>query len=630
MNSPCRSRDNRLTVLSRRKFLAQAVIAGSTAHAADGNPRPNILWISCEDTGPQIGCYGDNYALTPNIDRLAAQGVRYTHAYTVAGVCAPSRSGIITGMYPSSLGSQYMRCKVTLPDNVKCFPEYLRNAGYYCTNNAKTDYNFDVPAGAWDEVSRRAHWKNRAARQPFFAVFNIETTHESQVRKRGAEYDKMIERLTPAERRDPAKGVMPPYYPDTPEVRKDWAQYYELITAMDKQAGDLLKEIEQAGLLEDTIVFFWGDHGVGLPRAKRWLYESSTHVPLVIRLPGKFRAGGQGKPASVDDQLVSFIDLAPTVLNLAGVPLPAHLQGRAFLGPKLTAPRRYIYGARDRMDETYDSVRMVRDRRYRYLRNYNPNLPYAQYLSYMEQGNVMKELRRLAREGRTPEAARLFMGDNKPVEELYDVESDPHELRNLANSRDHKAVLERMRSVQEEWAIGTRDVGLIPEPEVDARGRAAGSRYAMLRQPGSDRYLRELRALADAVNRDTKPELIRSALTHKDPAVRYWAVAAYTKTPQVTESARDRVIAAMSDSAPVVRIAAARAAALHLGSGEALKLLTRELDGENEWTCLHAAQGLEALGKRALPAREALRNAVQKKRNEYLVRVATHALELIG
>jgi N-sulfoglucosamine sulfohydrolase len=273
---------------------------------------------------------------------------------------------------------------------------------------------------------------------------------------------------------------------------------------------------------------------------------------------------------------------------------------------------------------------MVRDRRYRYLRNYHPHLPYAQYLSYMEQGNIMKELRRLASEGRTPEAARLFMGDSKPVEELYDVDSDPHELRNLAGSPEHKTVLERMRSVQEEWAIETRDVGLIPEPEVDARGRAAGSRYAMLRQPGSDRYLRELRVLVDAVNRDSKPELIRSSLTHKDPAFRYWAVAAYTKTAGETEKARDVVITAMSDSAPVVRIAAARAAALHLNNDDALKLLARELDGENEWTCLHAAQALEALGKRALAAREALHNAVQKKRNDYLVRVATHTLELIG
>jgi N-sulfoglucosamine sulfohydrolase len=430
-------------VLTRRTLLAQAAATGLTAHAQNSVRRPNILWISCEDTGPQIGCYGDKYSLTPNIDKLASEGVRYTHAHTVAGVCAPSRSGIITGMYPSSLGSQYMRCNIKLPDHVKCFPEYLRNAGYYCTNNVKTDYNFNVPPLAWDETSRKAHWKNRPADKPFFAVFNFEVTHESRVRLRGAEYAKVTDRLSPSERRDPAKAVMPPYYPNTPEARKDWAQYYELITVMDKQAGDLLKEIEQAGLMEDTIVFFWGDHGVGLPRAKRWLYRSGTHVPLVIRIPEKYRAPGQGKSGTVDDQLVSFVDLAPTVLNLAGVSLPPHLQGRAFLGPNLSAPREYVYGSRDRMDETYDGQRMVGDRRYRYLRNFHPHLPYAQYLSYMEQGNIMKELRRLASEGRTPEAARLFMADSKPVEELYDIQNDRYELRNLTDSPEHKPILER-------------------------------------------------------------------------------------------------------------------------------------------------------------------------------------------
>jgi uncharacterized sulfatase len=533
-------------------------------------------------------------------------------------------------MYPSSLGSQYMRCKITLPENVKCFPEYLREAGYYCTNNVKTDYNFDVPPGAWDESSRKAHWRNRPKDKPFFAVFNFETTHESRVRLRDAEYDKVTDRLSPSERRDPSKAVMPPYYPDTPEARKDWAQYYELITVMDKQAGDLLKEIEDAGLLDDTMIFFWGDHGVGLPRAKRWLYQSGTHVPLVIRIPEKYRAKGQGVPGTVDDQLVSFIDLAPTVLNLAGVPLPGHFQGRAFLGSNLSAPRQYVYGARDRMDETYDGQRMVGDQRYRYLRNFHPHLPYAQYLSYMEQGNIMKELRRLAREGRTPEAARLFMGETKPVEELYDIRNDRYELRNLADSPRHKAVLERMRKAQEEWSVETRDVGLIPEPEVDARGRAAGSRFAILHKPGSERYIHELRQLVNAVNRGDRSDLVRAALTHDDAAFRYWAIVGHTQTAQATEAAQEKIIKAMYDPAAVVRIAAARAAALHLSNDNALKLLIRELDGDNEWSCLQAALALEAMGTRAAPARAALESAVAKKRNDYLVRVATHTLELIS
>jgi len=613
---------------SRRSFLGQGAAAAAFSSAAA--PRPNILWVSCEDTGPEIGCYGDPHAITPSIDRLAAQGVRYTHAYTVAGVCAPSRSGIITGMYPSTLGSQYMRCRIRLPDFVKCFPEYLRQAGYYCTNNVKTDYNFDPPKDAWDEISNKAHWRDRPSGKPFFAVFNITTTHESQVRLRGAQYDRVTARLTPSQRRDPSKLKLPPYYPDTPIARRDWANYYEVVTAMDYQVGDRLKELEEAGLLEDTVVFYWGDHGVGLPRAKRWLYESSTHVPLVVRIPEKFRAGAQGKPGTADPQLVSFIDLAPTVLNLAGVPVPKHMQGYPFLGPNPGEGRRFVFGARDRMDERYDSVRMVRDRRYRYLRNYMPHKPYAQHTSYMEQGFIMQELRRLASEGKLPPGARLFMGDAKPVEELYDVENDPHEINNLASSPQHQAVLERLRSAHRAWAIRTGDLGLIPEPEVAEREKKFGTRYAILRQPGSEKYVERLRALVEAVNRDSDPALVKQALDDPDPAFRYWAVVGLTKTPGGAQAVKEGVLKAMSDPAPVVRVAAARAAAAHLGDERAVPRLIQELNSENEWVRLHAAIALDELGEKALRAREALREAVADKRSEYAGRVAEHALRQLG
>ncbi|MBM3746064.1 MAG: DUF229 domain-containing protein [Acidobacteria bacterium] len=609
---------------SRRTLLGQGAAALALGRAAAA--RPNILWVSCEDTGIEIGCYGDPNAITPNVDRLAAEGVRYTHAHTVAGVCAPSRSGIITGMYPTTLGSQYMRCRVTLPDFVKCFPEYLRQAGYYCTNNVKTDYNFDPPKSAWDESSNRAHWKNRAPNQPFFAVFNFTTTHESQVRLRGADYDKVIARLTPRQRRDPNALKLPPYYPDTPVARRDWANYYEVITAMDYQVGDRLKEIEEAGLLEDTIIFFWGDHGVGLPRAKRWLYESSTHVPLVARMPAKFRAAGQGRPGSTDSQLISFIDLAPTMLNLAGVSIPKHMQGRAFLGPNLTPLRQYIYGARDRMDERYDGVRMVRDRRYRYLRNYDPDKPYAQHTSYMEQGFIMKELRRLKAEGDLPAGAGLYMAAQKPVEELYDVEKDPHEINNLAVSPQHQAVLQRLRAAHERWALETRDVGLIPEPEVADREKQFGTRYAILRQPDSEGYLRRLRALADAVNRDVNPALIQRSLADPDPAFRYWAVRGLTKSAESAQAAKERVLNALKDPSPVVRIAAARAAAAHLDDANAVALLGRELRHDNEWVRLHAAIALDELGPKARPAQAALRAVLDVKDSGYVARVVEHAL----
>lgn len=608
--------------MDRRAFISQAV--GAASLMAAGSKRPNILWVSCEDSSPQLGCYGDRHAITPNLDAFAQESVRYTCAHTVAGVCAPSRSGIITGMYPTSLGSQYMRCSVALPDFVKCFPEYLRNAGYYCTNNAKTDYNFPVPPKAWDENGRQAHWKNRKPDQPFFAVFNIETTHESQPRKRGADYDALIKRLTPAQRQDPAKLDLPPYYPDTPESRRDWANVYELITAMDYQFADRLKEIQDAGLANDTIVFFWGDHGVGLPRAKRWLYESSTYAPLIIRIPEQFRMNGQGKPGSVDSQLVSFIDLAPSVLNLAGVAVPGHMQGQAFLGANLKPPREYVFGARDRMDETYDSVRMVRDKRYRYLRNYHPHLPYAQPLAYMEQGNIMKELRRAERDGTLPAAARLFMGPTKPVEELYDVESDPHELKNLASSPEHRKDLERLRKAQAAWALETRDVGLLPEPEVEARGKQAGSRYAILRGPGSEKFIAGLRRLLDAVNRDNDPKLIQSSLSHPDAAIRYWAVVGISKTVEAAKASKEALLKAASDTSPTVRIAALGAIALHLGDETAIPKLAAELRDVNPFIRLQAARALDALGVRAAPARQELRRALSDE-SEYVKRVAEHA-----
>lgn len=597
---------------SRRDFLAQS--AGPLIAArASIEPRPNILWISCEDTGPQLGCYGDPHALTPTLDRLAAQGVRYIRAHTVAGVCAPSRSGIITGMYPSSLGSQYMRCRIELPEFVHCFPEYLRRAGYYCTNNSKTDYNFAPPAEAWDESSNKAHWRKRAKGQPFFSVFNIVCTHEGQVRLRGAAYAADTARLTPGDRRDPARLPLPPYYPDTPESRRDWANYYELITAMDYQAGDRLRELEQDGLLDDTIVFFWGDHGVGLPRAKRWVYEASTHAPLIVRVPEKFRAAGQGVPASVDSRLVSFIDLGPTALNLAGVEVPAHMQGQPFLGPKLPTPRRHVFAARDRMDERYDSIRAVSDGRYRYIRNFQPWTPWAQPLRYAEQGNVLKEMRRLHGAGKLTGPALAFLAPRKPVEELYDVREDPWCIRNLAGAGAHRGTEARLRKTLDDWMIETRDLGLIPEPLVAERGARLGSRHAILRQPGAEQYLRRLRRVVEKANRGAAAEAFASELRDPDEAIRYWAVAGMADN---REKPLARLREAMRDSSAVVRVAAARA----VGDSAAVAVLETELANSNEWVRLGAAIALDELSAGAA----ALRNAARDT-NEYVRRIAEHA-----
>ena len=456
-------------------FAIASVISAGSAHAAEAQ-RPNILWISCEDTSPDLGCYGDRYARTPNLDRLAAQGIRYVNAFAVAGVCAPSRSGIITGMYPTTIGTHHMRSQAVPPPHIKCFTEYLRAAGYYCTNNAKTDYNFECPITAWDDCSRQAHWRNRPNGMPFFAVFNLAVTHESQIRGDPAHFARRTADLKPSERHDPAKAELPPYYPDTPIVRGDWARYYDLVTAMDMQVGRILKELEDDGLADNTIVFFWADHGRGLPRAKRWIYDSGIRVPLIIRRPGRIHGG------TVCDDLISLIDLGPTVLSLAGVKVPAYMQGRPFLGDQGGEPREYVFAARDRMDETYDIIRAVRDKRYKYIRNFRPGRPYAQYIDYMEQMPTMKEMRRLNKAGELTGPQKLFFLPEKPEEELYDTKADPHEIRNLAGSQEHQDTLRRMRDVLARWMRETNDLGLIPEDELQERMRPGG-RWAVTAAP---------------------------------------------------------------------------------------------------------------------------------------------------
>jgi uncharacterized sulfatase len=599
---------------TRRDFLALAA-ASSSLHAA---ARPNVLWISCEDTGPQLSCYGDPHSRTPNLDRLAGEGIRYQHAYSVAGVCAPSRSGIITGMYPAALGSQHMRCQVTLPEGVLPFPAYLRQAGYYCTNNAKTDYNFIHPKETWDESSQRAHWRNRTAGQPFFSVFNIETTHESRVRMRGEEYASQIPRLQPGQRQDPARlTTLPPYYPDTPETRRDWANYYELISDMDAQFGARLREIEDAGLLSNTIVFFWGDHGVGLPRAKRWLYESGTHVPLLVRIPGE-------KPR-VERRLVSLIDLGPTVLSLCGVPVPDHMHGQAFLGAGARPERQYVYGHRDRMDETYDLIRAVRDPRYRYIRNYRPELPYAQIINTPEDGNVMKEMRRVRAAGGLNAAQQKFFAPRKPAEELYDVQNDPHELNNLAAQPALAPVLRRMRAEHERWTESILDAGFLPEPMLDDEGRRRGSRYQVFRGPGGLEWQRRLRRLASGAGN------LRAALQDTDPSARWWALRRLDSGLEDSD-----LEIALGDPHGVVRVEAARQKGLRAGPAEkAVDVLIRALTDRNEWTRLAAAHALEELGPRAAPARAALATAAEPPARgdrgaTYLWRVASRALKKLG
>ncbi|BBO30889.1 sulfatase [Lacipirellula parvula] len=479
-------------------FVAACCVLGfaTNAHAAD---RPNILWLSTEDMSPHLGCYGDKEARTPNIDKLAAEGIRFDNAFVPSPVCATCRSSIITGVYSAALGTHHMRSKVKLPQKIRPFPTYLREAGYYCTNNEKQDYNFKTPAGSWDESSFDASWKNRQTDStPFFAVFNFVGTHESSIRGDEPKYSQVTSKLAAADRHDPAKLTLPPYYPDTPKVREHWARYYNVVSSLDLWVAEHLAAIKEAGLADDTIVFFWSDHGAGIPRHKRWLYDTGMRVPLIVYVPEKWRHLVPCTPGEVRDQLVSLVDLGPTVLNLAGVKIPAYMQGQPFLGPNLPAPREYVYGVRDRMDESYDMIRAVRDGRYKYIRNYRPDRPYSQHQGYGDNSDIMREWRRLAAAGELNETQALFMREHKPVEELYDTDVDPYELNNLAADPAQAERLAKLSAVLDAWMLDVRDLGVVPEGMLSRIVPEGANRYKFFRDAdGAERYQRMVNSIRE-------------------------------------------------------------------------------------------------------------------------------------
>ena len=428
--------------------------------------RPNILWISLEDTTPRFGCYGDLLARTPNIDNLAAGGCRFPNAFSTAGVCSPSRSAIITGMYQTSIGTHHHRTTHThestpdlptpysavLPPYVKTFTEYLRGAGYYCTNNSKTDYQFTPPITAWDDNSNHGHWRNRAEGQSFFSVFNPIVTHESGM------WEKEDRPLTT----NPDDVELPPYLPNTPKARAALARQYDNLATADARVGELLTQLEEDGLTENTIVFLWSDHGEGLPRGKRWLYDAGIRIPLIVRWNEELQ------PGSVSDQLVSLIDLGPTVLSLCGVQVPQHLQGQSFLGQE-KVEREYIFATRDRLDLSYQMLRAVRDKKYKYIRNYYPDEPYLPWDPYCNSHPVMEEMLRLRTEDKLAGDQLVMFQSPHPTEQLYDIENDEYELNNLAEDAAHTNVIERMREMLTAWQSEFGDMGNISEEEMVAK-----------------------------------------------------------------------------------------------------------------------------------------------------------------
>ncbi len=601
--------------MERREFLKSAgMLASSLALAqlveaaedADGIDKPNILWITCEDISPYLGCYGDAEALTPNIDTLASQGMRYTNAYATAPVCAPSRSCLITGVYATSLGTQHLRSSVRIPEHIKCFTQYLRQAGYYCSNNSKKDYNF-TDVGAWDESSEEAHWRKRKSGQPFFSVFNFTSTHQGQINGTDEEFFKKYRsKLKPEQPHKPEDIKLPPYYPDTPMVRKIWARYYELITYMDRQVGDLLKQLEEDGLSDRTIVFFYSDHGMGLPRFKRTLYDSGLRVPLIIHFPDKYKNLASGQCGSKTDRLVSFVDFAPTILGIVGLPVPEYMQGKAFLGPG--AGRDYVFGASSRVDEAYEMSRCVRDKRYKYIRNFMPHLPYIQPSFYCDQAEIMKELRRVTANGNLTTAQKTWWQPRRPREELYDTKADPHEINNLAQSEEHREMLEKMRGVLRDWMIETRDTGLMPEAEMHIRSEGS-TPYEVARDP--EKYpIERILSATELVGRDAENlEQMAEHLKGPDAAERYWAALATSALGEKAEPATIELRKALNDEAPNVRLTAAGALCRVGQCAEALDVLAEGLEDPRQETVLAAAREIQMLADKACALKDQMKAA---------------------
>jgi len=415
--------------------------------------RPNILWLDTEDLSPNLACYGEPLVKTPNLDRLAGDGVRFTNAFVTGAVCSATRSALATGMYQTSIGAHHHRSNrdKPLPKPARHFSHYLREAGYFVCNGraltdgepGKLDLNFK---GEFDDFFDGADWSQRQDGQPFFAQMYFPETHRQFYR----DPDNPI---------DMDAVEIPPYYPDHPVVRRMWTLYLETIQNLDKKVGKVLQRLEDEGLAENTAVFFWGDHGRPMVRGKQWLYEGGIHIPLIVRWPGCVA------PGIVDDKLVSTIDLTPTWLDAAGVAPPEHMEGQLFLGPEHPG-REHIIAARDRCDEVDDRIRCVRTNQYKYIRNYCPELPYTQFGCYKKQAypelTVMQILHR--QDKLTPEQAQ-FMAPTKPQEELFDLQQDPHELNNLAAQPNQEITLQKMRDILDDWVRETGDCGETPEPE---------------------------------------------------------------------------------------------------------------------------------------------------------------------
>jgi len=559
-------------------------------------PRPNILLITSEDMTTLLGSYGDPNAHTPHLDAFARQSIQFTHAFATAPVCSPARSCIITGHQAVSLGTQHLRSEISIPEEIRPFPKYLREAGYFTSNNAKEDYNFSDTT-IWDISSSKAHWSERPENQPFFSVFNLNLTHQSGIFGDDSVYEARIRAFAPfVHRISPDSLQLPPYYPDTPEIRKMWARYYTNVGIIDYQFSQILQELEEDGLADNTLVFFFSDHGTGLPRGKRALYDSGLKIPLLVRIPPKYADRFDFSPGTKEGSMVSFLDFAPTVLQIAGVALPQRLRGKAFVTESPVQERAYVYGTSDRVDEGYEMSRTIRTQDYRYIRNFMPHLPLLQPNFYTDQSRIMQELHRMRSFSNLSPAQLTMFATERPVEELYYLADDPHEVNNLVADPQYQEVLTNLRQKLEQELLEIHDTGLMPEPDM-LRLSAGRTPYEL----AHDAQLYPLEEIMEACSMmlEASPATknVLSKLNHPNGFVRYWTIVTIQKKDIRDPAVLERLEALQQDAWATVQIEASKTL-VKLGRPEAIHTIARHMQRGDDPLVLFASRAFQEVAER--------------------------------
>ena len=572
--------------------------------------KPNILWIVSEDNSPLLGAYGDTFATTPHIDQLAQQSLVYDNAFANTPVCAPTRFSILTGLHASVMGTGNMRSRNRVPAFVEPYTHYLQAAGYYVTNDSKTDYNYatvDTEAGKaltyseWQVLDSRlwneGSYTDRAPEQPFFHVYNIFESHESRLH-------------SPIKNRqhDPTQVTLPPYHPDTPEIRADWAQYYDRITQMDALVGKKLAELKAAGELGNTIVFYYSDHGGALARSKRFVYDTGTKIPFMVYVPTQFKHLVQHPMGERTAQIIDLVDLAPTLLYLAGVESPDYMHGENIFSANTKGQKEYAYLYRGRMDVRIDLVRALRGKRFKYIRNYMPQRPNGQHLEYLWKAASVRSWQQKCQQGQCNKTQQRFW-QARPAEELYDTHTDKWEVNNLAVNPLYKRTLLKMRAALKSENRRYKDVGFIPEGELAARTKAITG-YELVRQDGFPiELIIDTAEIASLGNHKNIP-LLSERLEHPEASVRYWSALGLGILKEQARPAKGLLEKRLQDSSADVQIAAAEAL-IHLGDSEqALGVLITQLKNESPAIRIHAANALQEIGSKAKPVAEQLQAMV--------------------